>query len=64
MQSKKNELRWALFALGAVMVNFPLLNVFNMQTLVFGVPGLFVSIFLLWSLLIIALYFLSKKTKN
>jgi hypothetical protein len=42
-----------LFLLGCVLFNYPLLSLFNLQTLIFGVPLLFFYIFTGWTLLIL-----------
>ena len=42
----------ALFALGAVLFNYPLLALFNRAVMVAGVPLLYLYVFLAWALLI------------
>ena len=42
----------ALFALGAVLFNYPLLALFNRAVVVAGVPLLYLYVFLAWALLI------------
>jgi hypothetical protein len=42
----------ALFLLGALLFNFPLLAVFNRPAYVFGIPVLYAYIFFAWTLLI------------
>jgi hypothetical protein len=44
----------ALFFLGALLFNYPILSIFNHATLVFGIPQLYLFFFISW-LLIIAL---------
>ena len=41
-----------LFGLGCLLFNFPLLAVFNLPTRVFGLPLLYVYVFVAWGLLI------------
>ena len=41
-----------LFMLGALLFNYPLLALFNVQGRVFGVPVLYAYIFVAWGLLI------------
>ena len=50
--SKKNKRLVALFLLGCVLLNFPILSLVNLETLVFGLPLLYVYIFSVWCLLI------------
>lgn len=61
MRQKRRELRWAVFIGSALLLNFPLLSVFNKPVFVFGVPLLFFYVLLAWSLLIFFTYRLSKK---
>jgi hypothetical protein len=42
----------ALFLLGALLFNYPLLAVFNRTAEVFGIPVLYAYIFFSWALLI------------
>ncbi len=42
-----------LFLLGALAFNYPLLSLFDVPRMIFGVPLLYVYIFLVWALLII-----------
>jgi hypothetical protein len=48
----KNQRLAALFLLGVLLFNYPLLALFNRATLVAGVPLLYVYIFGAWALLI------------
>ena len=43
----------ALFMLGALLFNYPILALFNKPTLVFGIPLLYLYIFAAWALLIL-----------
>jgi hypothetical protein len=42
----------ALFLLGGLLFNYPLLAVFNVAAEAFGIPALYVYIFVAWALLI------------
>lgn len=42
----------ALFLLGCLLLNYPLLNLFSGQGEIFGVPVLYVYLFAVWALLI------------
>ena len=42
----------ALFALGCVLFNYPVLSLFNVPAVVFGVPALYAYIFAAWALLV------------
>ena len=51
----------ALFALGAVLFNYPLLALFNRAVMVAGVPLLYLYVFLAWALLITLLALVAEK---
>ena len=51
----------ALFALGAVLFNYPLLALFNRAVMVAGVPLLYLYVFLAWALLITLLALVVEK---
>ena len=51
----------ALFALGAVLFNYPLLALFNRAVVVAGVPLLYLYVFLAWALLITLLALVAEK---
>jgi hypothetical protein len=42
----------ALFVLGCLLFNYPVLSLFNVAAVVFGVPVLYVYIFVAWALLV------------
>ena len=50
--SKINKRLVALFLLGCVLLNFPILSLVNLKILIFGLPLLYVYIFSIWCLLI------------
>ena len=49
---KKGQRMIALCMLGCVLFNFPILALFNVPGLLFGVPVLYAYIFITWALLI------------
>jgi hypothetical protein len=51
-ESKLNKRLVALFLLGCVLFNYPILSLFNFEIPIFGLPLLFVHIFGIWCLLI------------
>ena len=51
----------ALFALGAVLFNYPLLALFNRAVMVAGVPLLYLYVVLAWALLITLLALVVEK---
>jgi len=52
-KARKNKRLVGLFLLGCVLFNYPLLSLFNLKTMIFGVPMLFFYIFSGWTLLIL-----------
>lgn len=48
----RNERLVALFLLGLLLFNYPLLAMFNAPTLVFGAPKLYLYLFVAWAALI------------
>ena len=51
-ESKLNKRLVALFLLGCVLFNYPILSLFNLEIPIFGLPLLLVYIFGTWCLLI------------
>lgn len=51
-ESKLKKRLVALFLLGCVLFNYPILSLFNLEIPIFGLPLLFVYIFGIWCLLI------------
>ena len=47
----------ALFILGSLLFNYPILSLFNVPAEVFGVPVLYAYIFAAWTLLIALMAF-------
>ncbi len=58
----KNPHLAALFLLGCLLFNFPLLALFNQPGLVFGIPILYVYMFAAWALLIALLAVVIEKS--
>ncbi len=52
-KARKNKRLVGLFLLGCVLFNYPLLSLFNIKTMVFGVPLLFFYVFTGWAVLIL-----------
>jgi hypothetical protein len=49
---RKGQRLIALFIFGCLLFNYPVLSLFNVATVVFGVPVLYVYIFAAWALLV------------
>ncbi|MDM8540996.1 hypothetical protein QUF90_07900 [Desulfococcaceae bacterium HSG9] len=50
----------ALFLLGNVLFNYPILTIFNLKLMFFGIPSLYLYIFTIWSALIIAIIYVTQ----
>lgn len=56
-QNAKTDRLAALFILGNVFFNYPILSIFNVDRFLWGVPLLYLYIFSVWAALITALIF-------
>jgi hypothetical protein len=52
-ENRKSKRLVALFLLGFVLLNYPVLSLFNANISLFGLPLLYVFIFGIWGLLIL-----------
>ena len=50
--SRRGQRLAGLFALGCLLFNYPLIELFNRPTMVFGVPLLYAYLFCAWAALI------------
>ena len=51
--SRRGSRLVALFLLGCLLFNYPLLMLFNVQAAIFGIPVLYAYLFSAWALLIV-----------
>ena len=51
----------ALFFVGGLLFNFPLIRIFEQDTSLFGLPLLPTALFIVWALLIVALALLMER---
>ena len=58
-KSKTGKLA-ALFILGNVLFNYPILTIFNLKLMFFGIPLLYLYIFTVWLALIIAIIYVTQ----
>ena len=59
-KARKNKRLVGLFLLGWALFNYPLLSLFNLKTMIFGVPLLFFYVFSGWTLLILLAVIVTK----
>jgi hypothetical protein len=52
-KARKNKRLVGLFLMGCILFNYPLLSLFNLETMIFGVPLVFFYVFTGWALLIL-----------
>ena len=51
-----------IFLLFAILLNFPIIGIFNEDGMLLGIPSLYFYLFLIWALLIIVMYLMSDRT--
>jgi hypothetical protein len=54
----------ALFVLGCLLFNYPVLSLFNVAAVAFGVPVLYAYIFAAWALLIALMAFAAETRRR
>ena len=60
--SSRNHRLIALFLLGCLLLNYPLLSLFNLPRTVFGWPLLYAYLFGVWIILILLVMFVTRST--
>ena len=60
----KGQKLFFLFLLFLVLMGFPVLSIFNIEKLFFGIPVLYLYLFSSWFLLIIFLFFALRNKKT
>lgn len=58
----KTGLVVGLFLLGGVLFNFPILTLFNLKILLFGIPLLYLYLFGAWTAFIVLIIFFTSST--
>lgn len=53
-----------LFLLGLLLLNFPLLCLFNQPVLVLGIPVLYLYLFAVWSLIIVLILIINQSKRD
>ncbi len=61
---QKNRRLIALSLLGCVLLNYPILSLFNLNITLMGIPLLYLYIFAVWFLLIILIAFATKSSRK
>lgn len=60
----KSQYLWAVFFLGLFLMNYPVLSIYNIPQIIFGIPLLYLMVFGFWLLLILITYLIIRKTNN
>ena len=64
VKQRHKEYLYILFVAGVLALNYPLLSLFNHLLLPFGIPLLFLYLFLSWLAIIVALAVIMERTDN
>ena len=59
----KNKRLISLFFLGSLLLNYPILSLFNVKTFVFGIPLLCLYVFAVWSAVILLISIVTRRPK-
>ena len=59
--NNKNKRLISLFFLGGLLLNYPILSLFNVKVFVFGIPLLCLYIFSVWSAVILLISIVTRK---
>ena len=51
---------FALFLLGFLLFNYPILSLFNLNAFLFGIPLLYFYMFAVWTVLIVIIVFVTR----
>ena len=51
---------FALFLLGCLLFNYPILSLFNLDSFLFGIPLLYLYMFSVWTVLILMIVFVTR----
>ena len=62
MGNDRNSKLVGIFLLFAILLNFPIIGIFNKDGMLLGIPSLYFYLFLIWALLIIVMYLMSDRT--
>jgi len=58
----KSQYLWGLFFLGLFLLNYPLLSLYNVPVKWWGIPLLFLYLFIFWVIIIALTYWIINKT--
>ena len=60
----KKQYLWAVFFLGMFLLNYPVLSIYDIQEVWFGIPVLYFFVFAFWVLLIVLTFWAVRKSER
>ncbi len=61
---QQNERLIVMFIIGVIALNYPLLSLFSKVKLIFGIPVLYLYLFVFWIIFIVCIAVIVEKTKS
>ncbi len=61
---QQNERLIVMFIIGVIALNYPLLSLFSKVKLMFGIPVLYLYLFVFWIIFIVCIAVIVEKTKS
>jgi len=61
---QQNERLIVMFIIGLISLNYPLLSLFSKVKLIFGIPVLYLYLFVFWIIFIVCIAIIVEKTKS
>lgn len=60
----KNQYLWVVFFLGLILLNYPVLGIYNIPETWFGIPVLYLFVFAIWLGIILVTYLIIRKLRR
>ena len=64
MRNDRNSKLVGIFLLFVLLLNFPIIGIFSNDGMFLGIPSLYFYLFLVWGLLIVIMYLISKNQRK
>ncbi|ERM83867.1 hypothetical protein P872_02280 [Rhodonellum psychrophilum GCM71 = DSM 17998] len=58
----KGQYLWVIFFLGIFLLNYPVLSIYNIPEVWYGIPVLYLLVFLIWAFLILVTFLVLHKS--
>jgi hypothetical protein len=62
LSNHKNKRLVGLFFLGGLLLNYPILSLFNLKRTIWGIPLLYMYIFSIWLILVFCISLVTRQT--